>query len=167
MRPPPFDYLQPTTVAEACAELARHGGRCAVLAGGQSLVAQLNARLVRPGFVLDITRIPELKSVDTTAAHPTTGTGLRIGAAVTQREAQLGLAGETVPVLREALERVGHVPTRNRGTVGGSIAFADPAAELPAVLVALGGTVALRSASGERTVPAGEFFLGPFRTAIR
>ncbi|HTK67063.1 MAG TPA: FAD binding domain-containing protein [Pseudonocardia sp.] len=161
MRPPPFDYLEPTTVAEACAELDRHRDRCAVLAGGQSLVAQLNARLIRPDFVLSIARIPELAAVEATDA------GIRIGAAVTQREVQRGLAGDTVPVLREALERVGHVPTRNRGTVGGSIAFADPTAELPAVLLALGGTVVLRSAGGERTVPAGEFWLGPFRTGMR
>jgi CO/xanthine dehydrogenase FAD-binding subunit len=161
MRPPPFDYLEPTTVAEACAELARHGARCAVLAGGQSLVAQLNARLRRPEFVLSIARIPELASVSVAAGE------LSIGAAVTQREVQRGSAGEAVPVLRAALDCVGHVPTRNRGTVGGSVAFADPAAELPVVLLALGGSVRLRSDGGERTVPAGEFFLGPFRTAMR
>jgi carbon-monoxide dehydrogenase medium subunit len=160
MRPPPFEYLEPTTVAEACTELERHRERCAVLAGGQSLIAQLNARLRRPEFVLSIARIPEL------AATPLTGGELRIGAAVTQREVQRGTAGHALPLLCEALDCVGHVPTRNRGTVGGSIAFADPTAELPAVLLALGGSVRLRSADGERTVPAREFFLGPFRTAM-
>lgn len=180
MRPPPFDYLEPSTVAEACAELERHRDRCAVLAGGQSLVAQLNARLVRPEFVLSIARIPELAAVELTvgpsggssgaaagSSGGSSGGELRIGAAVTQREVQRGLAGDTVPVLREALDRVGHVPTRNRGTVGGSIAFADPTAELPAVLLALGGTVTLRSVTGERAVPVGEFFVGPFRTVMR
>jgi carbon-monoxide dehydrogenase medium subunit len=172
MRPPPFDYLEPTTVAQACAELERHRERCAVLAGGQSLIAELNTRLRRPEFVLSIARIPELAAVELTSSSGgepggSSAAQLRIGAAVTQRDVQRGLAGDTVPVLREALDRVGHVPTRNRGTVGGSVAFADPTAELPAVLLCLGATVALRSVAGERTVPAGEFFVGPFRTVMR
>ncbi|HEY9413411.1 MAG TPA: FAD binding domain-containing protein [Pseudonocardia sp.] len=164
MRPPPFDYLEPTSVAQACADLARHRERCAVLAGGQSLVAQLNSRLRRPEFVLSIARIPELAIVSIEGSGP--GSELSIGASVTQREVQRGPAGDAVPVLRAALDCVGHVPTRNRGTVGGSIAFADPTAELPAVLLGLGGSVRLRSDVRERTVPADEFFLGPFRTAM-
>jgi CO/xanthine dehydrogenase FAD-binding subunit len=161
MRPAPFDYREPTTVGEACAELDRHRDRCAVLAGGQSLVAQLNSRQRRPGVVVSLAGIPELAVVEVTAER------VSLGAAVTQRTAERGAAGDALPVLAEALSHVGHVPTRNRGTVGGSIAFADPAAELPMLLLALGGAVRACSVAGERTVPAGELFTGPFRTALR
>ncbi|HZZ45831.1 MAG TPA: FAD binding domain-containing protein [Pseudonocardia sp.] len=159
MRPPPFEYREPGSVHEVCAVLAEYGERAAVLAGGQSLIADLNARRVRPDVVVSIGRTPGLDSVETT------DNWLRIGAAVTQRVA--AAAPGAPPVLVEALEQVGHVPTRNRGTVGGSIAFADPAAELAAVLLGLGGSVLLRSVSGEREVAAEEWFTGPFRTARR
>jgi carbon-monoxide dehydrogenase medium subunit len=161
MRPAPFEYLQPTTVEQACAVLAEHRGRAAVLAGGQSLVAQLNARQRRPEVVCDITRIPELAGVDVG------GDRVSMGAAVTQRAAERGPASDALPVLGEALAHVGHVPTRNRGTVGGSIAHADPAAELPVLLLALGGSVRACSVDGERTIPAAQLFTGAFRTGLR
>jgi carbon-monoxide dehydrogenase medium subunit len=109
--------------------------------------------------VLSIGRVPELSVIELA------GPELRLGAAVTQRTVQRSALAP--PVLREALDHVGHVPTRNRGTVGGSVAFADPTAELPAVLLALGGSVRLRHRAAERVVPAAELFTGPFRTAMR
>jgi CO/xanthine dehydrogenase FAD-binding subunit len=161
MRPAPFDYAEPATVGEACALLAERAGEVAVLAGGQSLVAQLNAREVRPALVMGIRRLTELDG----AAE--TGDTLRIGARITQRAWQQHPLAKTAPLLQAALDHVGHVPTRNRGTVGGSIAFADPTAELPTALLALDGAVRLRSSAGERTVRAADFFLGPFRSARR
>lgn len=161
MRPAPFRYREPRSLDEACAVLAAEPGEVAVLAGGQSLVPQLNARTRTPELVLAIGRVPELGSVTLD------GDRLRIGAAVTQRAAQRAPLAARVPVLQEALGHVGHVPTRNRGTVGGSIAFADPTAELPLVLLALGGIAVAHSASGERRIPAAELFTGPFRTTLR
>lgn len=161
MRPAPFRYREPRSLDEACAVLAAEPGDVAVLAGGQSLVPQLNARTRTPGLVLAIGRVPELGGVTLD------GDRLRIGAAVTQRTVQRDPLAARVPVLVEALGHVGHVPTRNRGTVGGSIAFADPAAELPLVLLALGGVAVAHSASGQRRIPAAELFTGPFRTSLR
>ncbi|BBG02400.1 MULTISPECIES: FAD binding domain-containing protein [Pseudonocardia] len=161
MRPAPFRYREPRSLDEACAVLAAEPGEVAVLAGGQSLVPQLNARTRTPQLVLAIGRVPELGGVTLDDDR------LRIGAAVTQRAVQRDPLAARVPVLAEALGHVGHVPTRNRGTVGGSIAFADPAAELPLVLLGLGGSAVAHSASGERRIPAAELFTGPFRTSLR
>ncbi|MCE0763285.1 FAD binding domain-containing protein [Pseudonocardia kujensis] len=160
MRPAPFQYQEAGTVDEACAALAARPGQVAILAGGQSLVPELNSRRRTPAMVLGIGRIAELTTVTVE------GDRLRIGATVIQRALQRSGAARAVPVLLEALDHVGHVPTRNRGTVGGSIAFADPTAELPVVLLALGGTVRARSARGTRTVPAVDLFAGPFRTVL-
>jgi carbon-monoxide dehydrogenase medium subunit len=159
MRPPPFEYREPDTVEDVCALLAEYGERAAVLAGGQSLIADLNARRVRPDMVVSIGRTRGLDRI------AVTDDCLLIGAGATQR-AVAAVPGAPA-VLVEALDHVGHVPTRNRGTVGGSIAFADPTAELAAVLLGLGGSVLLRSVSGERTVSAEELFTGPFRTVRR
>ncbi len=161
MRPAPFEYLEPETADEACELLARHADSVAVLAGGQSLVAQLNAREVRPAVVVGIRRLTHLD--EATRAEDT----LVIGARLTQRAWQQHPLASAAPLVLAALEHVGHVPTRNRGTLGGSIAFADPTAELPVALLALDGAVRLRSAEGERTVQAADLFLGPFRTARR
>lgn len=161
MRPAPFAYLEPRTVDEACAMLAEHAASVAVLAGGQTLVAQLNAREVRPAVVVGIRA---LAGLGLTARD---GDVLRIGAGVTQRAWQRDPLAEGSPLVRAALDHVGHVPTRNRGTVGGSIAFAHPAAELPTALLALGGAVRLVSKQGERTVAATDLFLGPCRSALR
>jgi carbon-monoxide dehydrogenase medium subunit len=160
MRPAPFEYVRPTELGEVLALLAEYRERAAVLAGGQSLVAQLNARRRSPELVIDIASVAELGRIDRDAGL------LRVGAMVTQRGLQR--AAGVPDVLVEALNAVGHVPTRNRGTLGGSIAFADPAAELPTTLLALDGAVTVCSAAppGRRTVPAAELFAGPFRTVL-
>ncbi len=161
MRPAPFAYLEPRTLDEACAVLHTHAGDVAVLAGGQSLVAQLNARTVRPGTVVAIRALVELTDSDRVED------ALRIGAGVTQRGWQRSALADQAPLVRAALDHVGHVPTRNRGTIGGSIAFADPTAELPTALLALDGAVRLRSTAGERTVRAADLFLDRCRTSLR
>jgi aerobic carbon-monoxide dehydrogenase medium subunit len=156
MKPGVCQYSAPRTVDEAVVLLAEHGDAAAVLAGGQSLIPMMNLRLARPDQLVDITRIGALRSVEQGDAWA------EIGAAVTQAEAERGCG---VPLLVDALQYVGHPTTRNLGTVCGSVAHADPAAEIPAVLVALGGEVILRSRRGPRTVPAEAFFRGYFTTA--
>ncbi|HEY8449027.1 MAG TPA: FAD binding domain-containing protein, partial [Bacillota bacterium] len=136
MKPPRFRYFAPTTVAEAVSLLAEHGDRAKVLAGGQSLVPLLNMRLARPEVVIDLNRIPELAHVDCDDQGGT----LRIGAMTRQRAVERSaLVAERCPVLVEAVKHIGHAQIRNRGTVGGSIVHADPAAELPGVLALLDG----------------------------
>ena len=161
MRPASFEFQEPQSVDAVCAALAEQRGEVAVLAGGQSLVPQLNTRQRTPALVLGICGIAELNTVTVSDGR------LRIGAAVTQRALQRSEPASAVPVLGAALGHVGHVPTRNRGTLGGSIAYADPTGELPLVLLALGGAVVARSTGSARTIPAGELFTGPFRTALR
>lgn len=147
MKPAPFDYLRPASLGEALEALASDGAMA--LAGGQSLVAMLNMRLARPDLLVDIMHLPELRE-----------RGTRIGAAVRQCE----LTG-LHPLIDRALPHVGHYQTRGRGTFCGSVAHADPAAELPLCLVALGGRVHLASARGERILEAIDFFEGPLMTA--
>ena len=155
-----FGYFAPSTVREALALLAEHE-QARPLAGGQSLVPMMIARLARPAVLVDLNRIPEL-------THITEADGeLRIGSMV--RQARLlasSHVAELVPLLSETLENVGHPPTRNRGTIGGSLANADPAAELPAAMLALDAVMVLHGLRGERTVPAADFFLGMFETAL-
>jgi carbon-monoxide dehydrogenase medium subunit len=161
MKPALFDYYDPQSVEEAVELLAEWGDEAAVLAGGQSLVPLLNLRLARPAAVIDLRRLPVVPPVrDGDAVH--------VGATVTvsQLLASAQLAGLGAGV-EEALREIGHPQIRNRGTVGGGIAHADPAAELPAVLVALDGSVTFRSRAGRRDVPAGELFEGPFTTCRR
>jgi 2-furoyl-CoA dehydrogenase FAD binding subunit len=162
MKPAPFDYLRPQTVEEGLAALAAHGEAARVLAGGQSLMAMLNMRLAAPALVVDIGR---LSALDRIAVE---GDRLVVGAAVTQAalERWPGLA-ERVPLLAAALPWVGHFQTRNRGTVCGSVAHADPSAELPLCLAVLGGEVVLRSVQARRSVPAERFFTGTLTTARR
>ena len=152
MKPPRFDYIRADSVEEAIEALAEHGDDARVLAGGQSLVAMLNMRLVAPAVVVDISRVPELATI----AH--TGDAVEIGAAVTQAAVERldGLA-EHLPLVARALPFVGHYQTRARGTVCGSVAHADPSSELPLCLTALGGEVVLRSTRGTRTVTAADF----------
>jgi len=162
VKPPPFAYHAPEDVPAALRLLAEHGAGAKVLAGGQSLIPLLNMRLAAPAHLVDINR---LAGLDAIAAGPD---GVRVGALV--RHAALARhagAARTQPLLRRALRLVAHPVIRNRGTVVGSLAHADPAAELPAVLALLGGTVELASASGRRTVEAAEFFLGPLEPAAR
>ncbi len=152
MKPRPFDYVRPDTVDEAVALLAEYGDEARVLAGGQSLIAMLNLRLVDPGLLIDIARMPELDAIRDL------GDKIEVGAAVTQNKllGWPGLAAK-LPLLAVALPNVGHFQTRNKGTVCGSIAHADPSSEIPLSLATLEGEVVLRSKRGTRALPAAEF----------
>jgi len=158
----PFEYTRAASLGEACESLGRHGDAAKLLAGGQSLVAMMAMRLVRPAWLVDINEIESLKSIALEQSEA------RIGACVRQVtiERDDALAAR-VPLLRQALAWVGHAQTRNRGTVGGSLAHADPCAELPLAAQVLGARMQLRSAGGMRTVAASEFFAGPMATALR
>jgi carbon-monoxide dehydrogenase medium subunit len=159
VKPAPFEYVDPRSVDEALSHLARFGDDAKILAGGQSLVPMLNFRLARPATIVDINRVDGLDGL----TH-TDGT-LRIGALVRQRRLE-AWARERSPLLTAALGLVGHTAIRNRGTVAGSVVHADPAAELPALLLALDGSVVARSARGERQVSGGELFQGPLMTSL-
>ena len=161
MHPVDFSYTAASSVSQVCAELRADPDETRLLAGGMSLLPALIRRAERPRRLIDITGIPQLRRLSTSAA------GLRVGAGVTQRtlERSAELAG--YELLRRALPRVGSVPTRNRGTVCGSLANADPAAQLGVCLLALGGELTAWSSAGVRHIPATEFFLGPYRTALR
>jgi carbon-monoxide dehydrogenase medium subunit len=158
VKPARFDYVAAASSEEALAALA--DGEAKVLAGGQSLVPLLNMRLARPSMLVDVNRVPGLDRVEL-------DTGVRIGALARQADVLDSPAAALVPVLAAALRQVGHAATRSRGTIGGSLAHADPAAELPAVLLALDGEVVARSSTDERTIGAEAFFTGPFTTALR
>ena len=161
MKPATFRYRRPETLDQALAELGEHGSGASVLAGGQSLVPLMNQRRARPAVLVDITRLPGLGQV--TDAHGR----LRVGALVTQAafEHAPGLAGRC-PIALECLPFTGHLATRNRGTVGGSIAHADPRAELPLALLVLGGAAEVASAGGRRTIAAEDLFTGPYENAL-
>jgi CO/xanthine dehydrogenase FAD-binding subunit len=160
MKPPRFDYLLPRSLDEALGLLAQHGDEAKVLAGGQSLVPLLNFRLVRPSYLVDLNDIPGLDGIRLD------GDRLALGAMTRQRTAETStVVRERAPLLAEAMPQIGHVQIRNRGTIGGSLAHADPAGELPAVLAALDGEVVLRSRRGERRLTPAEFFVGYLTTA--
>ena len=159
MKPAPFAYVRPGTTEDALAELGRDGAK--VLAGGQSLVPVLAMRLGRPSMLVDINAVPELSRISRNNGH------LRVGATVRQRQVQYDDAAAAVPLLRLALPWVGHREIRSRGTVCGSIAHADPSAELPAVASCLDATMVVASAEGVREIPAAEFFTGAMSTVIR
>lgn len=154
MKAPVFDYQTAESVEEVVALLAEHGDDAKVLAGGQSLIPLLSLRLAAPAQLIDINRLDELASLDTS-------TGLHIGATVRQRaiERSSDVVGAN-PLVAEAVKLIGHGAIRNRGTVGGSIAHSDPSAELPAVVLALDGVIEARGPSGSRDVPAADFFKG-------
>jgi len=162
VKPPPFGYSRPESVAEAVAVLASTGPDGKVLAGGQSLVPLLNMRLATPGHLVDINRLTELAYVSVAGGH------VMIGALA--RHAQV-LADPVVaaaqPLIAQALRLVAHPVIRNRGTTVGSIVHADPSGEMTAVLALLGGTVLLASTGGERSVSAEDFFLGPLESDVR
>ncbi|MGB6662668.1 MAG: FAD binding domain-containing protein [Xanthobacteraceae bacterium] len=152
MKPRPFDYAQPDTAAEAIALIAEYGDEARVLAGGQSLLPMLNLRLIDPVMLIDISRIEELDVIRDL------GDRIEIGAAVTQNKLMAWpQLKQKLPLVAAALPYVGHFQTRNRGTVCGSIAHADPSSELPLALAVSGGEVVLRSARGSRILPASEF----------
>jgi aerobic carbon-monoxide dehydrogenase medium subunit len=160
--PAEFEYDRPATVAEAVAILAKNPGSAKVLAGGQSLLGLMRLRLARPERLVDIGRLDELRGI---RALP--DGGLAIGALVTYREVlDSALATSRVPLLAMAIADIGDVQVRNRGTVVGSIAHADPASDMPAVVLALEAEIVARSSSGERVVPATAFFEGAFVTDL-
>jgi CO/xanthine dehydrogenase FAD-binding subunit len=161
MKSAPFDLLRPRSVDEALALLQAHGDDAKVLAGGQSLVPLMNFRLAQPGHLIDLNGVRGLDQIwfnDHT---------LSLGAMVRQREVERSPAiAERLPILREAIEQVGHPAIRNRGTVGGSIVHADPSAELPLLSIALDATFHLRSAGANRSVAAKDFYQGYLLTDI-
>jgi len=153
VKPPRFDYHAPTTIDQAVELLARYGGDAKVLAGGQSLMPMLNFRLSRPAALVDVNRIPALAYV-----REENGT-LAFGAMTRQRTIEFSpLVAQRLPLLRDATRWVGHLPIRSRGTIGGSIAHADPSAEYPAVLTALDGEVIVQGPKGQRTLRPGALF---------
>ncbi len=160
MKPVAFDYVRPTNVSEACRMLAADEG-ARVIAGGQTLIPMLAMRLARPARLVDIARIPELAFIRDDADGVTIGSMTR--QCVAERDATVA---RRLPLLAKALPWVGHPPTRHRGTVGGSIANGDPAAEIPLVAVTLGAVVAVQDAAGTSQIAAGDFHLGPMITAL-
>jgi CO/xanthine dehydrogenase FAD-binding subunit len=159
VKPAPFEYVRPRSVDEACALIAAEDST--IIAGGQTLVPMMAMRLARPGRLVDIARIPELSFIRDE------GDAVVLGATTRQVEAERSLLVRAkLPLLAKALPWVGHAATRNRGTIGGSIANADPAAEIPLVLVTLGGTIVLRGARSTQEIPAENFFVGPMMTTL-
>ena len=162
MKPAPFRYARAGSLAEAVALLAEAPGDTKLLAGGQSLVPMLNMRLVRPAVLVDVNGLREL-----TGITPTPEGGLRIGALTRHAELTASPAViERAPLLAEAARHVGHAAIRNQGTLGGSLAHADPAAELPAALLALDARVHVTGSRGAREIAANAFFLGLLTTAL-
>jgi carbon-monoxide dehydrogenase medium subunit len=162
MKPAPFEYFAPTTTSEALGYLAQYGYEAKVLAGGQSLIPTMNFRLAQPAVLIDLNRISELFYI-----RPDSTGGVRIGAMT--RESQVEhdrLIAERAPLVHETMPHIAHPQIRNRGTFGGCLAHADPAAELPAVAVALNGRFRLQSQTGERWVNAADFFVGLFTTLL-
>ena len=162
MKPPPFDYAVPTTLDEAVSLLTEHADvEARVLAGGQSLIPMMNFRLAKPGFLVDLRRVAGLAGIRRE------GDTLIIGAMTRMSEVeQSPEVAVAAPLLTEAIGLVAHAPVRNSGTVGGSLAHADPAAELPAVAVALDAELDAVGPAGTRTIRAAEFFTGPYSTAL-
>jgi carbon-monoxide dehydrogenase medium subunit len=161
MKPAPFDYVAPTTIEEACAVLAEAGGGATVIAGGQTLMPLLNLRMSQPFILVDINKIPALQGISRAEG------GTRIGPMTRQCDAITSdILARDLPVIVQAVKHVGHHQTRNRGTVGGSIALGEPAAELPATAVALDAVIEVSSANGSRKIPATEFYLGPYMNSL-
>jgi carbon-monoxide dehydrogenase medium subunit len=162
MKPPPFEYLAPDSLSEALAAAKEHGSEAKLLAGGQSLVPAMNFRVTQPTLLIDLNRIPDLDFV-----RRESGDGLRVGAMTRQRRLEMDpLVKEGAPLLAEAVPFIAHPQIRNRGTLGGSLAHADPAAELPVVALALQARLHAVSADGERWIAAEDFFAGMFTTVL-
>jgi len=162
VKPAPFDYVAARSLEEALERLAERGDEAKVLAGGQSLIPVLNFRLAQPAALIDINRVPDLDFV-----QPADDGGLAIGALARQRRVERDPeTARRAPLLAEALPFVAHPQIRTRGTVAGSLAHADPSAELPAVAVALDARLRLRKRDGERWVEARDFFVSLFTTAL-
>ncbi|OLT21842.1 molybdopterin dehydrogenase [Ornithinimicrobium sp. CNJ-824] len=161
MKPAPFGYHAPADLDEALALLAELGPDAKVLAGGQSLVPVLNMRLANPAHLVDLNRVPGLDHVTVEDDAVVVGALVRHAALLSHSAARTAQ-----PLLRQALRWVAHPAIRNRGTTVGSIVHADPSGEMPAILAVTDGSVRLRSARGERVVPASEFFVGPMESCV-
>lgn len=163
MKLPPFDYFAPRALDEALSLMAEHGDDAKVLAGGQSLVPLLALRMARPAVVVDLGRVPGLDHQELA------GGALQLGAMTRERDAETSvLVREHAPLLAEAMPLIGHPAIRTRGTLGGTVAHADPAAETPAVALALDATIIAASRErGERAIPAADFFQGFLTTALQ
>jgi carbon-monoxide dehydrogenase medium subunit len=162
VKPAPFEWHAPASVEEALALKARHGEEARFLAGGQSLVPAMNFRVAQPSVLVDLNRVPGLEGI-VAGADGSLVVGAMTRNAALERDAG---AARTHPILAEALHEVAHPQIRNRGTLGGNLSHADPASEMPAVMVALHATFVIRSATGMREVAAADFFLGPLTTAL-
>ena len=162
MKPAPFKYYAPTTVDEALAHLTEHGWDAKVLAGGQSLIPMMNFRIAQPAVLVDLNNVSELFYI-----RPNGNGGLRLGAMTRQSQVEHdSLVAKRAPLVHEVMPQIAYPQIRTRGTFGGSLAHADPSAELVAVAIALNARLRLRSQAGERWVPADEFFVGLFTTAL-
>src|SRR5260221_86909 len=161
MKPAPFEYFRPRTLEEALALLAEHADEAKPLAGGQSLIPAMNFRLATPAVLVDLNALPELAYIKNDPD------GLHLGGMTRQRAIERSpIVAKQAPLVAETMPFIAHAAIRNRGTVGGSLAHADPAAELPAVMLALNARFELRSSTASRTVNADDFFLGLFATAV-
>jgi CO/xanthine dehydrogenase FAD-binding subunit len=161
VKPPRFDYHAPRSLDETLVLLGRYGGDAKLLAGGQSLMPLLNFRLARPAALIDLNRVPDLAYVRETDGH------VRFGAMTRQRTIEFSpVVAARLSLLQEATRLVGHLPIRSRGTIGGSIAHADPSAEYPTVLTALDGTVVARGSRGERVLTPAELFRTHLTTSL-
>jgi CO/xanthine dehydrogenase FAD-binding subunit len=162
MKPAPFEYHAPASLEEALFLLHNHGDDAKLLAGGQSLVPAMNFRVVQPGMLIDLNRLPELGYIRDD------GDCFRIGAMTRERQLEFDASiAVRVPLLHEAAPNIAHPQIRNRGTIGGSLVNADPAAELPVLMLALDARLKARNTSGERWIEAPDFFVGMFTTALQ
>jgi aerobic carbon-monoxide dehydrogenase medium subunit len=161
MKAAPFSYVRATSVGDALRLLAEHGGQSKLIAGGQSLLASLAFRLSEPSVLIDISKLGELRGVNLSNGE------VRVGAATTHSELGCNeIIRAHAPLLADAILHIAHPAIRNRGTIGGSLAYADPAAELPACCLALEAQIIVASAAGERRIPAASFFTGLLETAL-
>lgn len=161
MIPAPFDYMTPTSLDEALRALASHGDDAKLLAGGHSLLPLMKLRLAHPKLLIDLSKIPGLSGITQE------GDKITVGALTTHYQVESSeLLKEKCPLLPQTARAIGDVQVRNRGTIGGSLAHADPAADMPAAIIALGGELRMRGAEGERWLQAEEFFLGLMTTAL-
>jgi len=161
VKPAKFAYHAPSSLDEALSLLQRYGGEARVLAGGQSLIPMMNFRLAAPAALVDLNRLPDLDYIKHENGV------VRIGAMTRQRKLEFSpVIAERLPLLRDAIRLIGHLPTRSRGTIGGSLAHADPAAELPMMLQVLEGEVVAHGPGGERVIKAGDLFRSILTTAL-
>ena len=162
MKFPSFEFFRPTSLAEALDHFRAHGDETRVIAGGQSLLPMMALRLAQPEMLVDLSRVGDLSTIEATDS------ALEVGAMVREWDLERSpIVASRIPLLHQALPLIGHAAIRARGTVGGSIAHADPSAELPLVAVALDATISVQSVErGTRSIPAGDFFQGVFTTAV-